>query len=118
MKPRGNLGNALLDSQRPEEPATRDWPPAWDIAVMQDRRGPMRDFLAGFMAFNATPAGRAFLERVAAYIGWHFDAGRVYWMLGQAAPYRVYDGMRRAGAPPSVVWHDFAAFPYLSFADK
>ena len=100
--------------------AMRQWPPGWDIAVMRDRRGrgPMRDFLAGFMAFNATPAGRAFLERVAAYIGWHFDAGRVYWMLDQAAPYCVYDGMRRAGEPPSVVWHDFADFSYLRFADK
>ncbi|MDQ2102479.1 tetratricopeptide repeat protein [Azospirillum isscasi] len=100
--------------------AMRDWPAGWDIAIMRDRRGrgPMRDFLAGFMAFNPTPAGRAYLDRVVAYIGWHFDAGRVYWTLDQAAPYCVHDWMRRAGAEPSVVWHDFGAFPYLRFLDK
>ena len=100
--------------------AMRAWPPDWDIAIMQDRRGrgPLRDFLAGFMAFNPTPAGRVFLDRVVAYIGWHFDAGRVYWTLDQAAPYCVYDWMRRAGAPPATVWHDFGAFPYLRFLEK
>ncbi|WP_448204675.1 tetratricopeptide repeat protein [Azospirillum sp. sgz302134] len=99
--------------------AMADWS-AWDVAFLQDRRGrgPMRDVLAGFMAFNGTPAGRAFLDMVVAYIGWHFDQGQVYWMLDQAAPYGVQDWMRRSGSPLSAVWHDFESFPYFHFLPK
>ncbi|SMH56694.1 tetratricopeptide repeat protein [Azospirillum agricola] len=70
---------------------------------------------AGFMAFNPTPAGRAFLDRVVAHIGWSFDRGRAFWTLDQTAPYCVHDWMARCGAVPSVVWHDFEAFPYMRF---
>lgn len=104
---------------RDPAPAMAEWPD-WDVAVMEDRRGrgPTRDLLAGFLAFNATEAGRAFLDRVVAYIGWHFDRGQVYWTLDQAAPYCVHDRMARAGSPPRIVRHDFEAFPYLHFLAK
>lgn len=94
--------------------------PGWDVAFLKDNRGrgPTRDILAGFIAFNRTEAGLAFLDRVVAYIGRHFDEGRVYWGLDQAAPYCTYDHLLRHGKAPSAIWHDFETFPYLRFLDK
>ncbi len=96
--------------------AMAGWP-AWDVSIMRDfrGRGPIRDFLAGFIAFNSTPAGRAYADLVARYIGWHLDRGLVFWMLDQAAPYCVHDHLARTGRPPATVWHDFQAFPFLDF---
>ncbi|CAO3413876.1 tetratricopeptide repeat protein [Azospirillum doebereinerae] len=94
--------------------------PGWDLSIMRDGRGrgPMRDFLAGFMAFNATEGGRGFLRLVLRYIGWHFDQGRVFWGLDQAAPYCVFDHLKGTGRPPATVWHDFERFPFLHFLKK
>jgi len=99
--------------------AMRAWQ-SWDIAIMKDGRdrGPTRDFLAGFMAFNCTAKAAAFLDRVVAYIGWHFDGQRAYWGLDQAAPYCVYERLDRSGTPPAVVWFEFENFPYLTFLAK
>jgi len=99
--------------------ALAGWP-GWDVSIMRDGRGrgPMRDFLAGFMAFNATEKGRAFLALVLRYIGWHFDRDLVFWGLDQAAPYCVFDHLKRNGRAPATVWHDFERFPFLHFAKK
>ncbi len=92
----------------------------WDVAVMQDRRGrgPTRDFLAGFLAFNRTPAAQRYLDLVVAYIGWHFDEGRAFWGLDQAAPYCTYDHLVRSGGAPALIRFDFEAFPFLHFLAK
>ncbi|ALG72419.1 hypothetical protein VY88_32305 [Azospirillum thiophilum] len=92
----------------------------WDVAVMQDRRGrgPTRDFLAGFLAFNRTPAAQRYLDLVVAYIGRHFAEGRAYWGLDQAAPFCTHDYMVRAGCAPALVRFDFQAFPFLHFLEK
>ncbi|KAA0594068.1 tetratricopeptide (TPR) repeat protein [Azospirillum lipoferum] len=92
----------------------------WDVAVMQDRRsrGPTRDFLAGFLAFNRTPAARRYLDLVVAYIGRHFDEGRAFWGLDQAAPYCTYDHLVRSGGAPALIRFDFEAFPFLHFLEK
>ncbi len=94
--------------------------PSWDIAMMKDRsgRGPTRDVLAGFMAFNRTPKAAAFLDMAVSYIGWHFDEGRAYWGLDQAAPYCIHDWLARSGTAPAVVWFDFENFPFLAFLAK
>ncbi|XKH34028.1 tetratricopeptide repeat protein [Azospirillum doebereinerae] len=94
--------------------------PGWDISIMRDKRGrgPMRDFLAGFMAFNATEGGHGFLDLVLRYIGWHFDRGLVFWGLDQAAPYCVFDHLKGTGRAPATVWHDFERFPFLHFLKK
>ncbi|MCW2241023.1 tetratricopeptide repeat protein [Azospirillum canadense] len=94
--------------------------PSWDIAMMKDRsgRGPTRDVLAGFMAFNRTPKAAAFLDLAVSYIGWHFDEGRAYWGLDQAAPYCIHDWLARSGTTPAVVWFDFENFPFLEFLAK
>ncbi|KAA0577194.1 tetratricopeptide repeat protein [Azospirillum sp. Sh1] len=96
-----------------------DWQ-AWDVAVMQDRRGrgPTRDVLAGFLAFNRTPAARRYLDLVVAYIGRHFDEGRAFWGLDQAAPYCTYDHLVRSGGAPALIRFDFEAFPFLHFLAK
>ncbi|WP_395453081.1 tetratricopeptide repeat protein [Azospirillum melinis] len=94
--------------------------PSWDVAVMQDRRGrgPTRDFLAGFLAFNRTPAAQRYLDLVVAYIGRHFDEGRAFWGLDQAAPYCTYDHLVRSGGAPALIRFDFEAFPFLHFLEK
>ena len=99
--------------------AMADWQ-AWDVAVMQDRRGrgPTRDFLAGFLAFNRTPAAQRYLDFVVAYIGRHFDEGRAFWGLDQAAPYCTYDHLVRSGGAPALIRFDFEAFPFLHFLAK
>ena len=99
--------------------AMADWP-SWDVAVMQDRRGrgPTRDFLAGFLAFNRTPAAQRYLDLVVAYIGRHFDEGRAFWGLDQAAPYCTYDHLVRSGAAPALIRFDFESFPFLHFLEK
>lgn len=99
--------------------AMADWP-SWDVAVMQDRRsrGPTRDFLAGFLAFNRTPAAQRYLDLVVAYIGRHFDEGRAFWGLDQAAPYCTYDHLVRSGEAPALIRFDFEAFPFLHFLEK
>lgn len=83
--------------------AMADWQ-AWDVAVMQDRRGrgPTRDFLAGFLAFNRTPAARRYLDLVVAYIGRHFDEGRAFWGAGSGGPLlhiRPSGPLRRSAGP-------------------
>ncbi|CAO3431160.1 tetratricopeptide repeat protein [Azospirillum endophyticum] len=99
--------------------AMADWPD-WDVAVMQDRRGrgPTRDFLAGFLAFNRTPAAQRYLDLVVAYIGRHFDEGRAFWGLDQAAPYCTHDHLVRSGGAPALIRFDFEAFPFLRFLEK
>ncbi|BAI75805.1 hypothetical protein AZL_c05120 (plasmid) [Azospirillum sp. B510] len=99
--------------------AMAEWPD-WDVAVMQDRRrrGPTRDFLAGFLAFNRTPAALRYLDLVVAYIGRHFDQGRAFWGLDQAAPYCTHDHLARSGAAPRLIRFDFEAFPFLHFLEK
>ena len=99
--------------------AMEDWQ-AWDVAVMQDRRGrgPTRDFLAGFLAFNRTPAALRYLDLVVGYIGRHFDEGRAFWGLDQAAPYCTHDHLVRSGGAPALIRFDFEAFPFLHFLEK
>jgi tetratricopeptide (TPR) repeat protein len=99
--------------------AMAEWPD-WDVAVMQDRRrrGPTRDFLAGFLAFNRTPAAQRYLDLVVAYIGRHFDEGRAFWGLDQAAPFCTYDHLVRSGRAPALIRFDFEAFPFLHFLEK
>ncbi|WP_042704745.1 tetratricopeptide repeat protein [Azospirillum sp. B506] len=92
----------------------------WDVAVMQDRRGrgPTRDFLAGFLAFNRTPAAQRYLDLVVAYIGRHFDEGRAFWGLDQAAPFCTHDHLVRSGEAPALIRFDFEDFPFLHFLEK
>jgi len=99
--------------------AMAEWP-SWDVAVMQDRRGrgPTRDFLAGFLAFNRSSAAQRYLDLVVAYIGRHFDEGRAFWGLDQAAPYCTYDHLVRNGVAPALIRFDFEAFPFLHFLEK
>ncbi|MBP2294979.1 tetratricopeptide repeat protein [Azospirillum rugosum] len=118
---KGPVVQVDIDARFLEDPgaAVGAWP-SWDIAIMKDRRhrGPTRDFLAGFMAFNRTPRAAAFLDMAVSYIGWHFDEGRAYWGLDQAAPYCIHDWLDRSGTPPAVVWFDFENFPFLEFLAK
>ncbi|CBS90242.1 tetratricopeptide repeat protein [Azospirillum lipoferum] len=99
--------------------AMAGWP-GWDVAVMQDRRGrgPTRDFLAGFLAFNRTPAAQRYLDLVVAYIARHFDEGRAFWGLDQAAPFCTHDHLVRSGGAPTLIRFDFEAFPFLRFLEK
>lgn len=99
--------------------AMAEWQ-AWDVAVMQDRRGrgPTRDFLAGFLAFNRTLAALHYLDLVVAYIGRHFDEGRAFWGLDQVAPYCTYDHLVRSDGAPALIRFDFEAFPFLHFLEK
>lgn len=118
---RGPVLQLDIDSRFLEDPgvALASWPD-WDIALMEDRRrrGPTRDLLAGFLAINRTEAAAAFLDRVVAYIGWHFDEGRAYWGVDQAAPYCVLDWLTRSGSAPSAIRFDFETFPFLEFLAK
>ncbi|MBP2306806.1 tetratricopeptide repeat protein [Azospirillum melinis] len=110
-----------IDAQLLADPglAMAEWPP-WDVAVMQDRRGrgPTRDFLAGFLAFNRSSAAQRYLDLVVAYIGRHFDEGRAFWGLDQAAPYCTHDHLVRSGGAPALIRFDFEAFPFLHFLEK
>lgn len=87
-----------------------------DVGLLIDPRGrgPSRDVTVCFNYYNITPAGAAYLSRVAAYIGWFFERPDVYWMLDQMAHYAVYWRMLQEGTL-RVRRYDFLNFPYCSF---
>ncbi|WP_448207831.1 tetratricopeptide repeat protein [Azospirillum sp. sgz302134] len=92
----------------------------WDLAIMRDRRarGPFDDFIASFLGVAPTATGRAFLDLTCRYIGRFFDRGEASWTLDQAAPYTVFDHLRRAAREPRTLWFEFLRLPYLDFPEK
>ncbi|WP_029010566.1 tetratricopeptide repeat protein [Azospirillum halopraeferens] len=89
----------------------------YDLGLLLDRRrrGPSREITVCFNWYADTPAGRLFLERVAAYIArFLLGPGTAYWLLDQTAHYAVLDWMNRH-TPARVRWYDFPDFPHCSF---
>ncbi|WP_448206148.1 tetratricopeptide repeat protein [Azospirillum sp. sgz302134] len=89
----------------------------FDVGLLWDRRwrGPTREITVCFAWFQPTVRGRAYLERTAAYIGHFLRQGRGYWMLDQAAPLCVLDGLARRGEEPRIRRFDFVDFPWVRF---
>lgn len=89
----------------------------YDLGLLRDRRGrgPTRDVTVCFAWFQPTERGALMLSRTAAYIAALLQAGEGYWMLDQAAPFCVLDGLRRRGQGPAVRWFDWMDFPWAHF---
>ncbi|WP_029008306.1 tetratricopeptide repeat protein [Azospirillum halopraeferens] len=83
-----------------------------DVGLLRDgrRRGPTREIVVCFVWVQPTPAGEAWLERTAAYVGHFLAQGRGYWMLDQAAPFCVLEA-----TAPVVRWFDWLDFPWVRF---
>lgn len=92
----------------------------WDLAIMRDprARGPFDDIIVSFLGVAPTDVGRAFLDLVCRYIGWFFDRGEAAWTLDQAAPYAVYDHLKRRGRDGRARRFAYMRLPWFDFPEK